>query len=94
MGEIMKTPIIKKRLLIVAIEHQFLSLLTKQVKDVLGDKIDVSALTVDGLNEYAISQVDAILLSSNFIYQFVKSFFTSSTPVLFANRAVNLVNLK
>lgn len=84
----------RKQLLIIAIEDDYLNLLTQQVKEIFGDQLDILALTAKSLNKYALYHADAILLSSNFLYQLVKDYFTNSAPIIFVKREINLVNLK
>jgi DNA-binding NtrC family response regulator len=83
-----------KQLLIIAIEDDYLNLLTQQVREIFGDQLDIVALTAKNLNKDDLDQANAILLSTNFLYQLVKDYFTRSTPIIFVKRAINLVNIK
>ncbi|MFC7395424.1 sigma 54-interacting transcriptional regulator [Scopulibacillus cellulosilyticus] len=81
-------------LTILAIEEEYLSIISKQMEDIFGDRLEIQSITIKNLKRNIIPSGGTILLSGNYIIQLVKNFLPNNVRIIIGKRAVNIVNLK
>lgn len=84
----------KGKLVIVSVQEEYLSIITKQITEILGDKINIKSVTVKDLTMEMLNSDETILLSTNVIFPLVKSILPHGTNCIIAKRCINLINMK
>ena len=82
------------KLVVIAIQEWFLSVITKQIKEILGDELEIRSVTVKDLTIDTLAPDEAVLLSNKKITQLVKSILPQGTHSFIAKRSINLLNVK
>lgn len=84
----------KGKLVIIAIQDEYLSIITKQIVEILGNEIEIRSVTVKDLTMEMISPDEAVLLSVNTINPLVKSILPQGIHCFIAKRGINFINIK
>ncbi|MDN4075962.1 sigma 54-interacting transcriptional regulator [Fictibacillus terranigra] len=83
-----------RKLVIITIEEEYMSLISKQMVDIVGDMVQVRSITVKDLQTNTVEPGDIVLLSGPFLKELVKPYLYDGTVCLIGKRSVNIVNLK
>lgn len=77
---------------LIAIEERYLETITKQVKEVLGDKILIEPRTLKNLQVNTVLSGEMVVLSSNLIKGLVMELIPEDCPCIIAKRDINYAN--
>lgn len=84
----------KRKVHVLSIQEEYLNIITKQLIEVLGDRIEISALTIKNLQMNIIAPGDIVILSKEILIGITRPFVPASCPVIIAKREINIVNTK
>ncbi|WP_053365817.1 sigma 54-interacting transcriptional regulator [Bacillus sp. FJAT-27245] len=84
----------KKNVHIIAIQEKYLSEISKQIIEVLGDEIILTPCPLKELRPDTVKKGDIVLLSNNMIKGIVTQFIPAECPLIVAKRDLNFVNAK
>jgi len=84
----------KQKVHVLSIQEEYLSTITKQLIEVLGDRIDISSLTIKNLDMNIILDGDIVILSKEILLGITRPFIPASCPIIVAKREINIVNTK
>ncbi|AIF45563.1 sigma 54-interacting transcriptional regulator [Virgibacillus sp. SK37] len=79
---------------IIAIQEKFSNTITKQLKEIIGDKVNIHSVTVKDIQRHTITKDDVVVLSNNLIKGLVNELIPEECPVVVAKRDINYVNTK
>jgi len=82
-----------KKLIIIAIQEEYLRIISNQIKEILGDVLSIRAITVKDIAIKSIHKDELVLLSGEFILQIVKSFLPDRAHFVIAKRSLNFANM-
>ncbi|MGE8206855.1 sigma 54-interacting transcriptional regulator [Heyndrickxia sp. NPDC080065] len=82
------------KLHIISIEERYLATITKQLKEVFRDLIQLSPTTIKDLQNNTIEPGDIVILSSDIIFGFASQFIPEGCPCIIAKREINYANMK
>lgn len=85
---------LKKKVHIISIQEEYLTIISKQVKEVMGDLIIVSPLTMKDLEMDLIKPGEIVILSNEMIKGIASHFIPASCPSIVAKRDINFANTK
>jgi hypothetical protein len=68
-----------KKLVVIAIQEEYLKTISNQIKEIFGDVLSIRAITLKDIAMKSIHADELILLSGEFILQIVKSFLPTVT---------------
>src|SRR5665648_1237970 len=83
-----------KKLVVIAIQEEYLTIISNQIKEIFGDVLSIRAITVKDIAMKSIHTDELVLLSGEFILQIVKSFLPDRAHFVIAKRSLNFVNMK
>ena len=83
-----------KKLVVIAIQEEYLKIISNQIKEIFGDVLSIRAITVKDIAMKSIHTDELVLLSEEFILQIVKSFLPDRAHFVIAKRSLNFVNMK
>ncbi|MEC2159666.1 sigma 54-interacting transcriptional regulator [Virgibacillus halodenitrificans] len=84
----------QKKVIIIAIQERYLDTITKQVKEILGDKITIHSITVKDLRQNTINSGDIVLISNSQIKGLVNQLIPVNCPIIIAKRDINYTNIR
>ena len=76
----------KRKLHVISIQEVYLSTVGYQLVDILGDKIDVSPITLQELTMDIISEQDIVILSKEILKGITRPFIPESCLIIVAER--------
>ncbi|CAM3572019.1 sigma 54-interacting transcriptional regulator [Cytobacillus oceanisediminis] len=79
---------------IIAIQEMYLDAISKQVKEVLGDKVIIQPTTIKDLHNDTVASGDLVLLSNKRIQGIVTQIIPKDCPCIIAKRDINVANTK
>ncbi|WP_188455803.1 sigma 54-interacting transcriptional regulator [Virgibacillus oceani] len=79
---------------IIAIQERYLDIITKQIKEVLGDTINIHPITVKDLQSDTVKSGDMVVISSSQIKGLVTQLIPNDCPCIVAKRDINYMNTK
>ncbi|WP_164215282.1 sigma 54-interacting transcriptional regulator [Virgibacillus sp. YIM 98842] len=79
---------------IIAIQERYLDIITKQVKEILGDKIIINSITVKDLQKNTVTNEDIVVISNSQIKGLVTQLIPENCPIVIAKRDINYTNTK
>ncbi|WP_019377545.1 sigma 54-interacting transcriptional regulator [Virgibacillus halodenitrificans] len=79
---------------IIAIQEKFSNTITKQLKEIIGDKVNIHSVTVKDIQRQTIAKGDVVVLSNNLIKGLVNELIPEECPIVVAKRDINYVNTK
>ncbi|WP_099159645.1 sigma 54-interacting transcriptional regulator [Virgibacillus ndiopensis] len=79
---------------IIAIQERYLDIITKQIKEVLGDTINVHPITVKDLQSDTVEYGDIVVISSSQIKGLITQLIPKDCPCIVAKRDINFMNTK
>lgn len=83
---------IARKVHIIAIQERYLDTITKQVKEILGDKIIIHSITVKDLQSNIVTSADIVVISNSQIKGLVKQLIPDDCPIIIAKRDINYTN--
>ncbi|GGB31995.1 AAA family ATPase [Virgibacillus dakarensis] len=83
---------LERKLIIIAIQEEYLATITNQVKEVLGDKITIHCVTVKDLQKNTVDHGDVVVISNNRIKGLVERFIPHDCTCIVAKRDINYTN--
>lgn len=84
----------KKKVHVISIQDSYLNIIAYQLLEILGDVIDISALTIQQLTTDIIDEKDIVVLSKETLKGITRPFIPDSCPIIIASREINIVNTK
>lgn len=81
-----------KRLIIISIQEKYLTIISKQMREILGDEMEILAVTVKDLSRNTVSEKDVVLISHYEIMGVVNQLVPEDCPIVVARREVNYTN--
>lgn len=84
----------KKKVHVISIQESYLNIIAYQLLEILGDEIDLSALTIQQLTTDIIDKKDIVVLSKEILKGITRTFIPDSCPIIIASRDINIVNTK
>ncbi|WP_233879479.1 sigma 54-interacting transcriptional regulator [Virgibacillus halodenitrificans] len=84
----------QKKVIIIAIQERYLDTITKQVKEILGDKVTIHSITVKDLRQNTINSGDVVLISNSQIKGLVNQLIPVNCPIIIAKRDINYTNIR
>ena len=84
----------KRKVHVISIQESYLNIIAFQLLEILGDKIELSALTIQHLTMDIIAEQDIVVLSKEILKGITSPFIPASCPIIVANREVNIVGTK
>ena len=84
----------KRKLHVISIQEVYLSTVGYQLVDILGDKIDVSPITLQELTMDIISEQDIVILSKEILKGITRPFIPESCLIIVAEREINIASTK
>ena len=84
----------KRKVHVISIQESYLNIIAFQLLAILGDKIELSALTIQHLTMDIIAEQDIVVLSKEILKGITSPFIPASCPIIVANREVNIVGTK
>ncbi|WP_171016671.1 sigma 54-interacting transcriptional regulator [Pseudalkalibacillus caeni] len=84
----------ERKLVVIAIQEEYLAIISKQIKEIVGDMIKVKSITVKDITKESVSPNDVVLLSGIFIKELILPFIPVDARCVIAKRAINIVNLR
>ncbi|MFD1037403.1 sigma 54-interacting transcriptional regulator [Virgibacillus byunsanensis] len=79
---------------IIAIQERYLETITKQVKEVLGDKIIINSITVKDLQINTVKSGDIVVISNSQIKGLVTQLIPKDCQIIIAKRDINYTNTR
>ena len=83
-----------QKLHVISIQKVYLDIVVYQLSDILGDKIELSAIPLQELTMDDISEQDIVILSKEILKGITRPFIPESCPIIIANREVNIAGTK
>jgi sigma-54 dependent transcriptional regulator, acetoin dehydrogenase operon transcriptional activator AcoR len=83
-----------KKLHIISIQEEYLGLISRQMKEVMGDMVTISPITIKDLKENIIHQEDIVILSNDLIKGLASHYIPDGCPCIIAKRDINIANTK
>lgn len=84
----------KRKLHVIAIQEAYLNIAAYQLVDILGDKVDVLAITLQELTMDVIGEGDIVILSKEILKGITRPFIPASCPIIVAKREVNIAGTR
>ncbi|WP_075618912.1 winged-helix domain-containing protein [Paenisporosarcina indica] len=84
----------KRKVHVLSIQESYLNIISRQLIEVLGDRIEISSLTIKNLQMNIISPGDIVILSKGILIGITRPFVPASCPIIIAKREINIVNTK
>lgn len=81
-----------QKLIIISIQEKYLAIITKQMREILGDKKEILAVTVKDLSRDTVSKKDVVLISHYEIMGVVSQLVPEDCPIVVAKREINYTN--
>ncbi|MEK4484454.1 winged-helix domain-containing protein [Psychrobacillus sp. FSL H8-0484] len=85
---------LKRKVHVISRQESYLNIIAYQLLEILGDKIELSALTIQQLTMNIISEQDIVVLSKDDLKGITRPFIPTSCPIIVAKREVNIVGTK
>ncbi|MEI4769082.1 winged-helix domain-containing protein [Psychrobacillus sp. FJAT-51614] len=85
---------LKRKVHVISRQESYLNIIAYQLLEILGDKIELSALTIQQLTMNIITEQDIVVLSKETLKGITRPFIPDSCPVIVANREVNIIGTK
>ena len=83
-----------RKLHVISIQKSYLDIIVYQLAEIFGDKVELSAMTLQEMTDGVISEQDIVLLSKEILIGITRSFIPESCPIIIANREVNIIATK
>ncbi|MED4203325.1 sigma 54-interacting transcriptional regulator [Neobacillus mesonae] len=84
---------VEKELIVISIQDEYLSMISKQMTEIAGDLIRIRPISINNLSREEISKDDIVLLGANFIFPLVRPFLPEGVKYVTAGRGFNYVNM-
>lgn len=84
----------KTKIHIISIQESYLTIISKQLELIFGDKATVSKLVVKDLDGDSISDTDIVILSRSILMGLIRPFIPKECKTIIARREVNIANTK
>lgn len=84
----------KVKVHVISIQESYLNIIAYQLLEILGDEIELSALTIQQLTTDIIDNKDIVVLSKEILKGITRPFIPDTCPIIIASRAINIVNTK
>nr|WP_259549005.1 sigma 54-interacting transcriptional regulator [Heyndrickxia oleronia] len=84
----------ESKLHIISIQERYLATITKQLKEVFRDLIQLSPTTIKDLQNNTIEPGDVVILSSDILIGFALQFIPEGCQYIIAKREINYANMK
>ncbi|MCG7343348.1 hypothetical protein MHZ92_04345 [Sporosarcina sp. ACRSL] len=84
----------KTKIHIISIQESYLTIISKQLELIFGDKAIVSKLVVKDLDGDSISDTDIVILSRSILMGLIRPFIPKECKTIVAHREVNIANTK
>jgi len=84
----------KRKVHILSIQEVYLNIISRQLIEVLGDRIEISSITIKNLQMNLISPGDIVILSKEILIGITRPYVPATCPIIIAKREINIVNTK
>jgi hypothetical protein len=84
----------KRRVHVISIQEEYLDIISKQLIEVLGDRIEIYSVTIKNLKMGIILPGDIVILSKEILKGITRPFIPASSPIIIGKREINIVNTK
>jgi hypothetical protein len=84
----------KRRVHVISIQEEYLEIISKQLIEVLGDRIEIYSVTIKNLKMGIILPGDIVILSKEILKGITRPFIPASCPIIIGKREINIVNTK
>jgi hypothetical protein len=84
----------KRKVHVLSIQEEYLRIISTQLIEVLGDRIEIAPLTVKDLKMNIILPNDIVILSKEILKGITRPFIPGSCPIIIGKREINIVNTK
>jgi hypothetical protein len=81
-----------RKLHVISIQKSYLDIIVYQLAEIFGDKVELSAMTLQEMTAGLIAEEDIVLLSKDILIGITRSFIPASCPIIIANREVNIIS--
>lgn len=79
---------------IIAIQEKYLDTITKQVKEIIGDNVQIHSVTVKDLHRDTVASDDIVVISNNQVKGLVTQLIPKECPIIIAKRDINYTNTR
>jgi hypothetical protein len=84
----------KRKVHVLSIQDEYLKIISTQLIQVLGDRIEIAPLTIKDLKMNIILPNDIVILSKEILKGITRPFIPASCPIIIGKREINIVNTK
>lgn len=84
----------KKKIHVISIYEGYLSIISKQLDTIFGDKASISQLIIKDLDSNKIKSGDVVILSRKDLYGIASPFIPKECEIIIGHREINIVNAK
>jgi hypothetical protein len=84
----------KRRVHVISIQEEYLDIISKQLIEVLGDRIEIYSVTIKNLKMGIILPGDIVIISKEILKGITRPFIPASCPIIIGKREINIVNTK
>jgi hypothetical protein len=84
----------KRKVHVLSIQEEYLKIISTQLIQVLGDRIEIAPLTIKELKMNIILPNDIVILSKEILKGITRPFIPVSCPIIIGKREINIVNTK